>query len=95
MRLRCDTLGNTVNTAELETKASRETILRLVAEAKSRESLHEGLREKLARLESEVEEKKASVLTSDQERAVLVEQLRAGKETIAALHHELQAREER
>lgn len=91
LRLHCETLGNSVQTAELDCKASRETILRLVSEGKQ----HQGTRERVAKLESEVEGKKASLLASEQERACLRKELTAAKEEVQALQLELEGREER
>lgn len=98
MRLRCETLGNGTKTADLDAKASRETILRLVSEAKK----HEGVTQKLSRSESEregqraeVEGQKVSLLRFEQEKACAYEQLASAKETVVALQQELEGKEER
>ena len=91
MGLRCETLGNTLKTAELDSKASRETILRLVSQTKQQEKASE----EVVRLKHEMEEQRAMLAASDQEKEGLVERLTTAKETVASLEHELQAKEER
>lgn len=91
LRLRCETLSGNIQTAELESKASRETILRLVSESKKQE----GLKEELERLQSEVKERQASLITSEQERAGLQERLTIAKDTMISLEHEIQAKDGR
>lgn len=91
LRLRCETLSGSVQTAGLDSKASRETILRLVSENKKQNKLVE----ELERLQSEVQEKKASLITSEQDRVGLQERLTVTKDTMISLEREIQAKDER
>lgn len=91
LRLRCETLSRSIKTAELDSKASRETILRLVSEGKK----HNRIKEELTKLQSEVDEHKAALVASEQDRVGLQERLMAAKETMVSLEHEIQAKEER
>ena len=91
LRLHCETMDNSIKTAEQDAKASRETILRLVSEGKQLQEV----REKAAMLESEVEGRKASLLTSEQEKVCLRKELEAAKEEVLGLQLELEGKEER
>ena len=91
LRLRCETLSNSIHTAELDSKASRETISRLVSQSKKQE----GVREECSRLQSELEEKRGALVVSEQEREGLEERLRAAKDTMVSLEHEIQAKDQR
>lgn len=91
LRLRCEALSGSIKTAELDSKASRETILRLVSEAKKQEKA----KEEVGRLQSEVEEQRTALIASKQGRVVLQEQLTAAKDTMLALEQEIQAKEEK
>lgn len=91
LRLHCDSLNNSIKTAELDAKASRETILRLVSEGKQLQEV----RERAAMLESEVEGQKVSLLTSEEEKSCLRKELQATKEEVLGLQLELDGKEER
>lgn len=98
LRLHSETLSSSIKTAELDSKASRETILRLVAEGKEQHRLREEVKRlggEVERLQCEVEEQKVSLLASETERAGLQERLTASKETTVALEHEVEAKETR
>lgn len=98
LRLRCETLVSSVKTAELDSKAGRETILRLVAEGKKQERGKEEARKlqgEVERLEEEMERQRASLTTSEQERVGMQERLIAAKETMVALQNQLNAKEEK
>ena len=91
LRQHCNMLSDSIKTAELDSKASRETILRLVAAGKE----HVKDREELGKLQTRVAEEKASLVASEQEKVVLREQLRAAEETVGGLEQELVVKEER
>lgn len=98
LRLHSETLSSSIKTAELDSKASRETILRLVAEGKEQHRLREEVKRlggEVERLQCEVEEQKVSLLASESERVGLQERLTASKETTVALEHEVEAKETR
>lgn len=87
----CSRLSESIKMAELDSKASRETILRLVAVGKE----HSKDREELAKLQTRVVGEKASLVASEQERVVLREQLTAAEETVGGLEQALVVKEER
>jgi hypothetical protein len=91
LRLHCATLSNSIKTAELDAKASRETILRLVSEGKE----HQGVRERVSKLESKVDEQRASLLSSEEEKECFKKELSAVKEEVLTLQLELEGKEER
>ena len=84
LRLSCETLTSSIKTAELDSKAGRETILRLVAEGKKQEKGKEEARQlqhEVERLEGEVEQQRAALMAQEQERAGIQDRLKAAKET--------------
>lgn len=98
LRLQCETLATGLKTAELDCKAGRETILRLVAEGKRQEQGREEvirLQGEVARLEGEMEQQRGALKASEQERTGLQERVTAGKETMVALQRQLDAKEEK
>ena len=98
LRLQCETLSSSIKTAELDCKAGRETILRLVAEGKKQEKGKEEARQlqhQVDTLEAELEQQKASFMAVEQERAAMQERLTAAKETMLALQKQLDAKEEK
>ena len=95
LRLHCETLGSAVKTAELDSKAGRETILRLVSEAKNHEKdaeKHKKDKEEMVKLRAE---QKSLLAASNEEKKGLEERLTATKENLVSLQYELQAKEDR
>ncbi len=91
LRLRCETLGTTMKTAELDSKASRETILRLVSDVKK----HEKDKDLIDKLTSDVNRQKELLVVSEVERDELQGRVTATKENVISLERELRAKEER
>lgn len=91
LRQRCETLSTTVKAAELNSVASRETIMRLISQNKQHDSAAESAR----KLHGEVEELRASLADSQQSRALLQERLTATQDSVASLEQQVQAKEER
>lgn len=98
LRLHCETLTSSIKTAELDSKAGRETILRLVSEAKKHESGRGEARElkgEVERMRGEVEQQRGALMASEQERVGMGERLTAAKETMVALQRQLEAKEQK
>ena len=91
LRLSCERLKSSMRTAELDSKASRETILRLVSDGKKQFKDAE----ELAKTRVELDEHKELVVAAEKERGGLQERLAAAKTTIVALEQELQAKQGR
>ncbi|CAI8052223.1 Coiled-coil domain-containing protein 170 [Geodia barretti] len=89
LRLRTETLTKTLKTCELDSRANRETILRLVSEVKK----HEKLAAQVSDLQEAKMEQEALLESLERERNSYQERLVAAKETMAAQEEELQAKE--
>ncbi|XP_064403758.1 coiled-coil domain-containing protein 170-like isoform X2 [Halichondria panicea] len=89
LRLRMETVTSSMKTVELDSKANRETILRLVTEAKK----HEGQAAQIGDLEKSIEEMKGQVVAGEREKEGMEERLLAAKKTLLAQENEFQAKE--
>jgi len=85
MQIKCTRLESTIRTAEMDTQASRETILRLVSENKK----HSREGEELEKVQEELEAQKDLLRTAAKEKEDLQQSLVASRETIGAMEKEL------
>ena len=91
MQLKCTRLESTVKTADLDTQASRETILRLVSENKK----HSKEGEELVRVQEQLEEQRGLLMATRKEREELQQRLVASRETIVAMERELHGKDKK
>lgn len=91
LQLKCNRLESTIKTAELDTQASRETILRLVSENKKRSK--EG--EELLKVQEELEEQRELLKETMKEKEELQQRLVASRETIGAMERELHSKDKK
>jgi len=91
LRLRMDTVSKSLRNVELDSKANRETIMRLVSEARQ----HEGQAARIEGLEKDKAELCEQLQTSSREKEGLEERLGAARDTLLAQERELQGKDER
>ncbi|XP_045163398.2 coiled-coil domain-containing protein 170-like isoform X2 [Mercenaria mercenaria] len=89
------TLSETLNNSELETKASRETIMRLVSEMGKEQQTQSKYATELDHLRSERDRERAARKDYEMEIGMLKERLEASQRTIDAQRNELDIRDSR
>ena len=89
LALKCTRLESTIKTAEMDTQASRETILRLVSENKK----HSREGEELEKVQEELGAQKDLLRVAAKEKEDLQQRLVASRETIGAMEKELHGKD--